>query len=231
MKKSFTTGLAILLPAVLTLLIVSFVVNFLTKPFISATESILRYIGLDNYPYLMNGSAPLQILSKTLILLSLIFLTLGIGFLGRWVFVHYVFKASDYVIHQLPVINKIYKASKDVVQSFVSSTTTPFSQVVFVPFPDENTLSVGLITQEAISIQSELDHPKTMLSVFVPGTPNPAMGFMLMFRREQLIFVDMKVEDAMKFIVSCGVIMSDFSMISTPENQTPFSADEHSSKA
>lgn len=181
------------------------------------TEEILRKAGLENYPYLMNGEAPFKTLSKIAILTALILLTIGIGFLARWLFVNYLLKIGDTILHQIPFVNRIYKASKDIVHSVFASKSAPFSQVVFVPFPNDQTLSIGLITQTHIPIQSSTDPIPSMVSVFVPGTPNPAMGFMLMFKKEQLIFVDIKVEDAMKFVVSCGVIMPDFNMIAPPD--------------
>lgn len=52
-----------------------------------------------------------------------------------------------------------------------------------------------------------------LLSVFIPGTPNPSVGFLLLFKKEQLTFVNMKVDEAMKFIVSCGAVMPDFAVI------------------
>jgi uncharacterized membrane protein len=203
MKKYFTTGLAILLPVVLTVLILSFLINLLTKPFIGEVKYLLTYYGLATSP------AWLIPISKTLILTGIFLLTLLVGLIGKVFLIDYLFRLGDFLIHRIPLINKIYKACQDVVHSLLSSESKSFSQVVFVPFPTSKTLSVGLVTKDAVYLESHTN-PAEMLPIFVPGTPNPAMGFMLMFRRDQVIFVNMTVEEAMKFVVSCGVVTSDF---------------------
>lgn len=214
MKKYFTTGLAILLPLILTALIVLFLINLLTKPFLGITENVVNH--LIDLPYVSYGyPGVIVFLSKVLILCGMILFVLLIGILGKLFLIDYLFKLGDKVFHNVPLINKIYKACQDVVHSLFSSSSKSFSQVVFVPFPLANTLSVGLITKESISINSRPDYTN-LVPVFVPGTPNPSVGFLLMFRRDQLVFVNMRVEEAMKFVVSCGVVMSDFSTIPSP---------------
>jgi uncharacterized membrane protein len=109
-------------------------------------------------------------------------------------------------------VNKIYKACQDVVQSLFSSSSKSFSQVVFVPYPNAHNLSIGLMIRDSVKIKHNQRDYEELVSVFVPGTPNPSVGFMLMFKREQLTFVNMKVDEAMKFVVSCGVVMPDFTI-------------------
>lgn len=208
MKKNFLTGLAILLPAVVTLIVVVFIVNLLTAPFLGMVKGILiHYDLLDHRLLIFNGEQVLAFSSKILILISLIIITLLIGAIGRIFFIRYLFRFGDYLIHRIPLINKIYKAAQDVVQTLFHQEKTSFSQVVLVPFPQSNSYSIGLITSNLTTTGSTSNE---YVSVFVPATPNPTMGFVLLFRSEQLILVDMKVEDALKFIVSCGVMYSGF---------------------
>lgn len=208
MKKYFTTGLAILLPIVLTILIVTFFVNLLTNPFMGLIDNILLHYD-PSYSEWLHSSHAFRLFSQLFILVFLTVLTVLVGFFGRLFLVDYLFRLGDAIFHRLPLVNKIYKATQDVAQGLFSSSSKSFSQVVFVPFPSRESLSIGLVTKESISIEFEKEH-NHFVPVFVPGTPNPSVGFMLMFNRDELIFVNMKVEDAMKFIVSCGVVMSDF---------------------
>jgi uncharacterized membrane protein len=219
MRKYFTTGLVILLPIILTILIVTFLVNFLTKPFLGMTEHAINY-SFDSSFLFLEHPGIIAGLSKLLILCVLISFILLIGLLGKLFLIDYLFRLGDKIIHNLPFVNKVYKACQDVVHSLFSSKSNSFSQVVFVPFPSQHALSIGLVTKDIISIHSHSHpHRSDLIPVFVPGTPNPTVGFLLMFKKEQLIFVNMKVEEAMKFIVSCGIVMSDFTVIPTPTNQ------------
>jgi uncharacterized membrane protein len=148
--------------------------------------------------------------SKALILFILSgFITL-IGLFGKLFLIDFFFRLGDYLLHQLPFVKTIYKACQDVVHSLFSPSSKKFSQVVFAPFPNSDSLSLGLVANEEIGVKNSQEESEQLISVFIPGTPNPSVGFMLMFKREQLLFVSMKVEEAMKFIVSCGIIMPDF---------------------
>ncbi len=75
-----------------------------------------------------------------------------------------------------------------------------------VPFPKPGNYMIGLIAREAPEACSEKMNEE-LISVLIPTTPNPTTGFLVMYKKEELIFLDMKPEDAIKFIVSCGVII------------------------
>jgi uncharacterized membrane protein len=219
MKKYFTTGVAILLPIILTVVIVEFLVNFLTKPFLEPTKALITQFGFFQHPFLLiHETALVTIASKILILLFLAGFIALIGFLGKLFLIDYLFRVGDYFLHKLPYVNKIYKACQDIVHSLFSSQKT-FSQVALVPFPNAHNLSVGLVIGDPIMLKQIPHESLDLISVFVPCTPNPSVGFMLMFKREQLTFVNMKVDEAMKFVLSCAVVMPDFAT-SQPFYQT-----------
>ena len=87
-----------------------------------------------------------------------------------------------------------------------------------VPFPKPGTYVMGLVSRESPKICSD-EAGSELFSVLVPTTPNPTTGFLLMYKKEDMIFLDLKPEQAIKYIVSCGVI--------TPEYQTKLEADTH----
>lgn len=217
MKKYFTTGLGLLLPVILTFLIVGFLINLLTKPFLSITETILIQSNLFTQPFLfLSETSLILITSKIIILLVIFFVVLIIGLIGRLFLIKYIFQFGDYLLHRVPVINKVYKATQDVVNSLFSSSSTSFSQVVFVPFPSTQNLSIGLVTKDALLVNTGYGDEE-VVPVYIPGTPNPTVGFMLMFKKNQLIYSTMKADEAMKFVVSCGIVMPEFSTSPTPE--------------
>lgn len=199
MKKAFFTGLVILLPATLTFLIVLFFVNFLALPFCGLVSSLFKYYGILSNPPLW--------LSKGIALIIAIGLIFLAGLLTRWIFVRYFFDWTNLIFHRIPMINTIYKAVQDVIHPLLSPDSTSFSQVVLAPFPCQNSYCIGLIpAHNAPSLDNSV-------SVLILGTPNPLMGFLLSYPKSELIFIDMKVDQAIKFVISCGIIL--------PEQETP----------
>jgi len=219
MRKYFVTGLVLLLPLALTLVIVIFIVNFFTNPFVGVVKGFLDHLGLLQKGFLFLSASQVQLyVSKLLILVLLFFFTVFLGWLTRWVIVHYLIRIGDYIFHRIPFVRSIYKMSQDVIKTIFGTTTRSFKQVVLVPFPNKETYSMGLVTREQIPGLQD-DEKTELIAVFVPTTPNPTSGFLMMFDPDDLVFLDMKVEEAFKYIISCGVIMTPF--VKVPRDQTP----------
>jgi len=212
MKKYFITGLIILLPVALTLAIVLFIFNLLTEPFVGIVRNILAHYNLFQSGFLFLSTDQIQqYFSKLIILMLLFFLTVGLGFLARWFFVHYFIRMWEYVLHRIPFIRSVYKTSQDVIKTIFTTETNSFKQVVLVPFPSSETWAIGLVTKENLPPVGKSQKP--LIAVFVPTTPNPTSGFLMLFKEDDLVFLDMKVEDALKYVISCGVIVSPFNPI------------------
>jgi len=203
-KKYFFTGLVILLPMIVTVVFVGIAFNLLSKPLQGIIAGLFNYYGLADSISFLGSANVLFYASKILSFVILMTFILLIGSVARIFFVHSLLRFGDYVIHRIPVVNKIYKASQEVVRTLFVSSSNNFSQVVLVPFPHAKVLSIGFLTNESQNLDAALENTVT---VFVPGTPNPTIGFMIMFQRKQLIFTDMSVEETLKFIISCGVAL------------------------
>ncbi len=204
MKKNFFAGLGILLPIVFTVLILLFLINLLTTPFLGIAHSILG----DLPPFVRSLQAE-QILSKLLILIAIVTLTFLMGLLGNFFLTHYLIKMGDQLLHQIPLVNKVYKSIQDVVHTVFKNDENPrFSKVVLVPFPYKESKALGFVVNDNLPQDSDEDF-KDLVSVFVPATPNPTMGFNLLFKKQELTFIDMDVEEALKCIVSCGVMLKE----------------------
>lgn len=204
MKKFFTTGLVVLLPAILTLMVINFSINLLTDPFLEPTQALLNQLSF--YPF-FNEPLTITLISKLLILFFLIGFIILVGFLGQLVAIKYLFRYWDILFHKLPFINKIYKISQDIVHTVFSPSSRSFSKVVFVPFHDNKKLSLAFVTGSEIKGLFLQQSEEDLISVFVPATPNPTFGLLLLFKRKDLVFTNMKVDDVMQFIVSCGNTM------------------------
>jgi uncharacterized membrane protein len=212
-KKYFITGLVILLPLALTVGIVVFVFNLLTTPFLGAVKAIFDRYNLFETGFIFFDADQLQnLIAQSLILFSLIIFTIGLGVIARWFFFRTLLRIADFVVRHIPLVSSIYKTCQDVIKTIFNSKANSFQQVVIVRFPNPETCSIGLVTREQIPSLKDTSY-ENVIAVFVPTTPNPTSGFLIMCKPEDLIYLDMKVEDAFKYIISCGVILPSFNAI------------------
>lgn len=210
MKKNLITGLIVLLPLTLTVWIIFGVVNWLTSPFMGIAQKAIAYFGYSGMPFLfLSADSVLQITTKIFILFFLFICITFLGAIGRYVAFKYLLKISDSVLHKVPVISSVYKTSQELIHTILSNDNRAFKQVVLVPFPNKNCLSIGLVTKEE-HLSSDL------VPVFVPTTPNPTSGYLIIFQRNQAIPLDMTVEEAFRYIISCGVLLSHKKLIEKP---------------
>ena len=202
MKKYFLTGLVTLLPLAVTLWIVIVVVNFLTKPFMGAVKTLLLSSpSLSAY----TPEPVVRTISEILVLIGLFLFTLFLGFVARKIFFNQVLRLGDKLLHKIPLVNKVYKTSKDIISSFFNSHKQSFKQVVMIPFPKPRSYCLGLITSDAPATCSSAVKGE-MVTVFIPTTPNPTSGYLVLTKKSDLIFLKMKSEEAIKYVVSCAVI-------------------------
>jgi len=207
MKKYFITGLVILLPLTLTILIVAFVVNFLTKPFIGLVIKILSETKIQQiHTHVLSSDQIIKYGSQIIILIGLFLFTLLLGLFARWFIFKALIKLSDKILHRIPLVNKVYKTTQEIVKTLFVTDKNSFKQVVMAPFPHKGLYSLGLVSRPSPETCSKAVNAE-LISVFVPTTPNPTTGFLLLFKKEDLIYLDMKTEEAIKYIVSCGVIV------------------------
>jgi uncharacterized membrane protein len=213
MKKHLLTGIILLLPVVLTVWIIGFAVNFLTKPFMGIVSHFLQETHIANRGVLfLSPQQALMYSSQLIILTCLFFFILFLGMITRWYLFRWFIQIGERILQRLPFVNKIYKAAKDIVTHLFGQDKNSFKQVVLVPFPKEGIYTLGFLSQPVPKEFSELITHE-LISVFIPTTPNPTTGFTIMYRKESIIIIDMKPEDAIKFVVSCGMV--------TPPDQLP----------
>lgn len=210
MKKYFFTGLIVLLPLAVTIAIFAFLVNFLTKPFIGFVSTILAKFDIINHGiFFFTPEQTLHYGSQILILIFLFFVTVVIGIVTEWLFFKSLLKLGDRILHKIPLVNTVYKTTQDIIKTLFVSNKNSFKQVVMVPFPQQGSYVIGLISRESPqNCSDKVGEP--LFSVLVPTTPNPTTGFLLMFKKKDMIFLDLKPEDAIKYIISCGVIIPDY---------------------
>ncbi len=204
MKKYFLAGLAALLPVAITVYVVRFLFDFLTRPFVGIVTPILSKVPIGSFGGISSDQW-IHLIAQILVLVTIFLFLLILGSLARRFFFDAMIQMGERVLHKIPLFNKIYKATSDIVKTLFSPSSSSFKQVVLLEFPHPDCYCLGLITSSAPQTFSNRLQDD-MVTVFIPTTPNPMSGFMTMSPRSKLILLDMESEDAIKYVVSCGVI-------------------------
>ena len=202
-RRSFLTGLAVSLPALLTLAAVKWVFGTIS----SFTDTLLFFLPYFLAPKLIyaNGTDGAMLWYWSLLALVLaaaIITTVGVA--ARYYIGRRMLEWLDAAMMNVPVVNKFYGAIKQVNEAF-SGNKNSFKTVVLVEFPGPGNFSVGFITNEAQGEIAQKTGAK-LVAVFIPTTPNPTSGFMILVPEEKVTKLDMSVADGIKYIVSLGSI-------------------------
>ena len=185
-RNKFIAGIVVLIPIGITL--------YLTIFFIRVTGNIIpKELNPNNYlPFNIPGVE---------ILIALFFITLigwlSLSFLGKK-----FFELFNRILKKIPILRTIYSAIGQMTESF-TKTDNKQKSVVLLEYPRKGVWAVGVATKENTGIIKE-KIKEELINVFVPTTPNPTSGFLLMVPKKDLIYLDVSFEQASKFIVSAG---------------------------
>ena len=186
LRNYFITGVVVLIPIGFTL--------YLSKVLIGLSSKIIpENINPNNYlPYSIPGIE---------IIISIIFITivggLSLSFLGKK-----ILKLIDDLFKRIPFLRTVYSAILQMTETF-SKKDDDKKSVVLVEYPRKGVWAVGFATKENTGEMS-IKTKQKLINVFVPTTPNPTSGFLLMFPVDEVIYLNMTFEEASKFIVSAG---------------------------
>jgi uncharacterized membrane protein len=186
LRNYFITGIVVLVPIGITL--------YLTKFFIRISSKLIpAEINPNNYlPILIPGLE---------IVLAVIFITL-IGYLSLSFIGKKILQLFNDLLKKIPILRTIYSAIGQMAETLAPKKNSKKS-VVLVEYPRKGSWAVGFATKDNKGEISKKTNQK-LVNVFVPTTPNPTSGFLLMFPKEDIIYLDMNFEEASKFIVSAG---------------------------
>ena len=185
-RNNFIAGIVVLIPIGITLYLTLFIIKVSSK-------ILPKEINPNHYlPYNIPGLE---------ILISIILITLigwvSLSFIGKKLFDYF-----ETILNKIPILRTIYSAVGQLTETF-AKTKSDKKSVVLVEYPRKGTWAVGFATKENKGeIRNKVG--EDLINVFVPTTPNPTSGFLLMFQKKEIIFLDISFEQASKFIVSAG---------------------------
>lgn len=198
LRNRFLAGLLIITPAAVTW--------WILWKFFTAVDGILDPVRI-RYPVIDHPGVGVAVVVVLIILVGI--------FAGNLIG-HRVISLGERLLYRLPLVRRIYHAVKELAGVFLADRKMVFKRVVFFRYPHHDSYALGFVTSEGTRrIDAILE--RRVLHVFVPTTPNPTSGFMLLLPADDVVDVPIDVEDAMKMIISGGVYVP-------PEFQDPGSA-------
>jgi len=186
LRNNFIAGVVVLIPIGITLYLTLFIIKISSK-------ILPKELNPNHYlPYDIPGVE---------IIISVILITF-IGWLSLSLIGKKLLEIFNNILKRIPILRTIYSAFEQMLDIFTRSDEKKKS-VVLVQYPSKGSWAVGFVTKEN---KSEISHKakQNLVNVFVPTTPNPTSGFLLMFPKEEVIYLDMSFEEASRFIVSAG---------------------------
>ena len=146
---------------------------------------------------------PFTIPGLGIIVLTAVMILVGMfaaGFVGK-----FFIKLGDWIVKKIPLISTVYSLLKKVFETFLSDKTSAFSKVVLLEYPRKGIWILGLVSTDTDGEVKDV-LKQDMVNVFIPTTPNPTSGFLIFVPTSDVIFLDMSVEEALKFIISGGIV-------------------------
>lgn len=194
--RNFLTGLLVILPAVITLAILQILFGWVVRLIINPLADAIT-------PFTAPGWA-LWVARLFIAVASILFVAaLGVG--TRILVIRRFFSLGEKLFERLPMIGTIYGTIRQIADTISGSRKGAFERVVLLEWPRPGLYVLGFVTSEGKGEVQEKT-PEHVVNIFVPTTPNPTSGYLILADREQLISLEMSVEDGMKLVISGGMI-------------------------
>ncbi len=193
MRNYLITGIIILLPVVLSIYLLIF-------SFVKATDYIFNL-----FPGIYIDNLQLKIFFRVIALGLLVTTLIMVGMFGRNVIGKRLLHFAESIMLKIPLLGRVYIAIKQVSEAFLGYDKNILKKVCLVEYPRKGLHSIGFITAKA---QGEILYKtnKKVINVFMPTTPNPTSGVLIMIPEEDVIHLDMTIEEGLKLIISGGAV-------------------------
>lgn len=197
-RNAFLTGLLVFLPLGTTI----FVIDFLLDLFKAPALRLAYQLGLSEE----NSFFGLEtLLAGAGLIIGVILLTV-LGYLSKYLLGRFFINLTERILDKVPFINAVYRSVKQIVETFGKENRAVFKEVCLVEYPRKNCFALGFITADASKhVTDKIGHKFTY--VFVPTTPNPTSGFLLLVGDDEIHRIDVSVGDGMKMLISGGAVV------------------------
>lgn len=201
LRNSFISGLLLLAPVGVTLFVANFLVQRIGPP---ARATFFFFIPEDTV-----GSFWSELLLQVLAILLVTVLITALGWLSQKLIGRMAVNLFERLVSAVPGVRTVYNTVKQIRDTFATQDKAVFQCSVLVEYPRKDVYVLGFLTGEGKG-EPQLVTAHDLVNVFIPTTPNPTSGFLLMVPRNEVIFLQMSVADGMKLIISGGAVVPSF---------------------
>ena len=193
-RRFFLTGLLVTAPIIITIYVTWLVITFID---VKVANLLPEYLDFRK-------ALPFQIPGLGLLIVIFVITLIGAitpGLIGR-----NLLKLGEIILFKTPVIRTLYSSIKQIMETVMSTNSKSFKEVVLVEYPRRDIWVIAFVTS---SVKGEIDNKikkSKLVSIFVPTTPNPTSGFLLFVAQKDLIYLEMPVEQAVKLVISGGIV-------------------------
>jgi len=200
LRNAFITGVIVILPLGVTMIVINFLLEKLGTP---ASNFFFWYLdaGLREHPAVELG---LKLISVMVVFLLI---TL-IGYFSKVFIGRFMLGSIETLLDRVPLINTIYRTVKQIVDTFSQQDKAVFQEVVLIEYPRPRCYVLGFLTGDAKGETQQVTEEK-VLNIFIPTTPNPTSGFLLMLPESDVTHLKMSIADGVKLIISGGAVVTD----------------------
>ena len=193
-RSWFITGILVLTPIILTVYVAWAFITFVDNLVVPLVP--INYRPSNYLPFSIPGLGLIIVFTFTTLVGSL-----ATGLFGRT-----LIRIWENILNRMPVVRSVYSAIKQILETVMAAQSDAFRQAVLVQYPRKDIWAIGFVTG---STKGEVGNnvSEKMINVFMPTTPNPTSGFLLFFPEKDLIYLKMSVEDALKLVVSGGMVI------------------------
>lgn len=219
-----TLGVLALLPTVATIYILKLLFGFIDPVLGIAFSQVLVWLGLVQFPLQVGGILFQSYIPGVGLILTLILLIL-VGMMTQSLFGKQVFRFTEHVFFRVPLARSIYSTTQQIINAYVRDSGS-FKQVVMVQYPRKGLYTLGFMTGESNG-EVQVKTKERVLNIFLPTTPNPTSGWLVLVPEKDVVFLNMSVEDGLKYIISGGVVVPPWSGLPDEEESTSLVEAKH----
>lgn len=206
LRGYFYAGLIVILPLFLTIFVINWIINLIIAVsmesfFTVFINNAISFFGIEDNLHLKTAV-------YILYLLSILILITFIGYITKNIIGKKITRSINRVIGKLPIVKHIYTTINQIVSLISSDKGNTYKRAVAVEYPRKGIYSIGFLTSETNEALSKSEG-KDLCNIFIPTSPNPTSGMFICVEKKDVIFLDMKIDDAVKLIISGGVIVPE----------------------
>ncbi len=195
LRASFLTGIVVIAPVGMTIWLIWTLIGWVdgvVLPLVPNRFNPEQYIGIN-----LRGVG---------VIIFLLF-TIFVGWVAKGLIGRSMIRFAEGLVERMPVVRSIYSGVKQIAETIFAQSERNFEKACLIQYPRKGIWAIGFISTEARGeVAYKAETMGSLISIFVPTTPNPTSGFLLFFPKEDVIELDMSIEDAAKLVISAGLV-------------------------